>query len=105
MKRRLLVTKKASDQLCALADSAAKRGLHKQVLKTLALPQHNMRHPGLKTHHYTALRGDNGETVWEAYVQNNTPGAYRIFFHYGPDDVISGKRIPTITIVAVSPHP
>jgi len=38
-------------------------------------------------------------------VQNNTSGAWRIFFYYGPDEVIEGKRIPTITIAAITPHP
>jgi len=88
-----------------LAGSPAQAGLHKQVLKTLALLQHNIRHPRLKTHQYHSRRGKKGEPIWEAYVQNNTPGAWRIFFYYGPDEVIEGKRIPTLTIAAITPHP
>jgi len=105
VRRRLLLTSESTAQLQELAANPAQSGLHKQVLKTLALLQHNIRHPGLKTHQYHSSWGKNGETVWEAYVQNNTPGAWRIFFYYGPDEVIEGKRIPTITIVAITPHP
>jgi hypothetical protein len=44
------------------------------------------------------MQGENDEEVFEAYAENNTPGAYRIFWHYGPD-----KNM--ITIVAITPHP
>jgi hypothetical protein len=36
--------------------------------------------------------------MFEAYAQNDTPGAYRIMWCYGP-----GKG--EITIVAITPHP
>jgi hypothetical protein len=42
--------------------------------------------------------GPNGEEVFEAYAENNTPGAYRIFWVYGP-----GKDV--ITILAITAHP
>jgi hypothetical protein len=38
--------------------------------------------------------------VFEAYAQNRTPGAYRIFWCYGPD-----KDKGDITITAITPHP
>ena len=34
-----------------------------------------------------------------------TPGAYRVFFHYGPDEMEGKKRVPILTIVAITPHP
>jgi len=74
MRRCLLLTHESTAQLQKLTGSPAQAGLHKQVLKTLALLQHNIRHPGLKTHQYHSRWGKSGETVWEAYVQNNTPG-------------------------------
>jgi hypothetical protein len=43
--------------------------------------------------------------VFEAYAQNNTPGAYRIFWHYGPDETKAKKRTPVITVVAITRHP
>lgn len=66
--------------------------------RCLGFLQTNPRHPGLNTHKYTDLRGPRGEDVFEAYAQNRTPGAYRVFWYYGP-----GKR--EITILAITPHP
>lgn len=71
---------------------------YKKILKTLALMETNLRHPGLKTHEYASLQGPNGEKVFEAYVENRTPGAFRVFWHYGPEQGI-------LTILAITPHP
>ena len=68
------------------------------VRKTLGLMESNLRHKSLNTHKYNSLIGPHGEEVFEAYAENNTPAAYRIFWFYGP-----GKR--QITIVAITPHP
>lgn len=75
-------------------------GLYKQINKTLQLLQTNPRHPGLHTHEYSSLENpfNPNEKVFEAYAQNNTPGAYRVFWCYGPD-----KK--QITIIAITPHP
>ena len=69
-----------------------------KVRKALALMETNIRHHGLHTHLYSAREGNNGEKVFEAYVENHTPGAYRIYWHYGP-----GQGI--ITVLAITPHP
>jgi hypothetical protein len=58
----------------------------------------NLHHPSLKTHEFRSLTGPNGEKVFEAYVQQKTPGAYRVFWYYGPERGM-------ITIVAITPHP
>ena len=105
MQRHLRFTDESAGQLKALAADPARRGLYKQVLKTLGLLELNIRHPGLNTHEYQSLEGVKGERVWEAYAQNQTPGAYRVFFHYGPDEGSGKKRIPIVTIVAITPHP
>src|SRR5471030_1529635 len=105
VQRQLRFTPEAAARLQALAKDASKKGLHKQVLKTLGLLELNPRHPGLHTHEYHSLLGAKGERVWEAYAQNQTPGAYRVFFHYGPDEGLGKKRIPILTIVAITPHP
>lgn len=75
-------------------------GLFKQVVKCLEFLAVNPRHPGLNTHAYTLLKHpyDADGKVFEAYVQNRTPGAYRVFWCYGPD-----KK--QITIIAITPHP
>lgn len=105
MQRQLRFTDESVGQLKALSADPAKRGLHKQILKTLGLLELNTRHPGLNTHEFRSLEGTKGERVWEAYAQNQTPGAYRVFFHYGPDDVAGKRRVSIVTIVAITPHP
>jgi hypothetical protein len=75
-------------------------GLFKQVVKCLDLLASNPRHPGLQTHEYHSLDNpfDKRGKVFEAYVQNRTPGVYRVFWCYGPD-----KK--QITVIAITPHP
>jgi hypothetical protein len=70
----------------------------KKVRKTLALLESNPRHPGLSTHEFTSLSGPAGEKVFEAYVENRTPGAWRVFWYYGP-------RPGMIRILNITPHP
>jgi len=65
----------------------------------------DLRHPSLRTHRYLALSGPAGEEIFEAYAQNKTPGAYRVFFCYGPDERKGAKRVPVLTIIAITPHP
>mgnify|MGYP005662915665 CR=1 FL=1 len=97
----------------ALTGDQAKAGVLGQVRKALGFLQTNPRHPSLNTHKYTAMKGPNGEDVWESYAQNNSSGAYRIFFCYGPnvlkkDQKKKQKRKVAehiITIIAITPHP
>ena len=98
MKFELVFTEKADEQLEILESSRDKHKVLKAVHKTLGLMEENLKHPSLNTHSYDDLEGVNGEKVFESYAQNNTPGAYRVFWHYGPQ-----KRM--ITIVAIVPHP
>jgi len=105
MKRRLIFQPEAQIQLRSLAVDPAKKGLYKQLLKTLALLEANTRHPSLKTHRYFGLTGPSGEPVWEAYVQNRTPEAYRVFFCYGPDIIEGENRQAVITLLKLTPHP
>ncbi len=71
---------------------------HKKVQKTLGLMQTDLRHPSLKTHAYDELIGPGKQKVFEAYVENKTPAAFRIFWYYGP-----GAGV--LTILAITPHP
>ncbi|OHE76841.1 MAG: hypothetical protein A3F67_10100 [Verrucomicrobia bacterium RIFCSPHIGHO2_12_FULL_41_10] len=100
----LFFSDEAKEQLLFLENNS-KTALLKQVRKALGYLETNPRHPSLHTHEFTSLIGFHGEKIFEAYVQNNTPGAYRIFWHYGPDVVRQKKRIAVITIIAITPHP
>jgi hypothetical protein len=95
----------AQEDLRALERTPHQEGLVKQIRKALVRLETNPRHPSLQTHKYRSLRGPNGEEVFEAYVQQHTPGAYRIFFYYGPDRVEGERRISVVTVLAITPHP
>lgn len=82
------------------AKASKAEGLFKQVEKCIRLLLDNPRHPGLNTHPYDSIPHpyDKRQKVFEAYVQNRTPGAWRLFWCYGPGD---GE----LTIIAITPHP
>lgn len=84
--------------LLRLDDDASAQARLRKVRKALAFLQANPRHPGLRVHPFHSLKGPNGEAVFEAYVENQTAGAWRIWFWFGP-----GRE--TITVVAIGPHP
>ncbi len=105
MRRKIKFTPTADRQYSELENASPKAGIFEQVRKAIGYLEINPHHPSLNTHEFTSLTGANGEKVFEAYAQNNTPGAYRIFWHYGPDETKGKKRIPVITIAAITPHP
>ena len=94
----LLFTAQAGTDLDRLEQTKSLAKRLKAVRKALGYLQTNPKHPELNTHRYLSLQGHNGEDIFEAYAENNTPAAYRIFWHYGP-----GKH--AITIVAITAHP
>ncbi len=96
----LRLTRTANDQLTKLEGNVSKKGLVKQIKKSLGLLQTNPKHPSLNTHAYDSIEHpfNPNEKVFEAYAQNNTPSAYRIFWCYGPQ-----KK--QITVIAMTPHP
>ncbi len=96
MKFKLKLTSLAQRSLNSLKKEDPKK--HKKVLKTLGLMEVNLRHPSLNTHKYESIRGSNGEEVFEAYVENKTPAAFRVFWYYGPNR-------DELTILAITPHP
>jgi hypothetical protein len=105
MVRKIKFTQAADAQYAALERSPSSAGLFQQVRKAIGYLEIDPLHPGLRTHEFTSLSGANGEKIFEAYAQNNTPGAYRIFWHYGPDETKGKRRIPVITIIAITQHP
>lgn len=98
MKYKLLFTEEAENTLNDLKNSKNLAKQHKGVCKALGYMTQNLRHKGLNTHKLKGIKGINGEEILEAYTQNNTPGAYRIFWHYGPEK-------NCLTIISIIPHP
>ncbi|MBI4341160.1 MAG: hypothetical protein HY598_02635 [Candidatus Omnitrophica bacterium] len=96
----LIFTASAQKDLEALERTPRHEGLVRQIKKSLAYLQHNPKHPSRHTHPYSSISHpfNPKEKVFEAYAQNRTPSAYRIFWCYGPEK-------HQLTILAVTPHP
>jgi hypothetical protein len=91
-------TDEANETYNLLKVDAAQIKRYKAVRKTIKSLAKNPRHPSLQTHEFESLKGPNGEKVFEAYAEQNTPGAYRLLWYYGPTRGI-------ITIFAITSHP
>jgi len=94
----ILSTDQARGQLAELKTDKGLSKRYKAVSKATKLLSENPRHPSLMTHEFTSLKGSHGEKIFEAYAEQSTPAAYRIFWCYGPEP-------QQITIVAITPHP
>ena len=93
---KIFLSDRASTQLELLRQTVSDSIRAKAVDKTIGLLA-NPRHPGLQTHEFTSQFGPQGEKVFEAYAQQNTPAAYRVFWYYGP-----GRK--QITILSIAAH-
>ena len=106
MRRELRYTPTADEQLSNLESARALKGVLKQIRKTLGYLETNLRAKSLQTHKFESLTRRYKREVFEAYAQQDTPAAYRVFWHYGDDEIDkNGKHIPIITVVAITPHP
>ena len=95
MSFKLRFTDEAKGQL---DDLKADQKRLKRVRKCLGLIETNPKHPGLNSHKYNVMKTDDGSSVWESYVENKTPAAWRVFWSYGPEQ-------NQITILAITEHP
>ncbi|MCX6002756.1 MAG: hypothetical protein NTY79_09570 [Chloroflexi bacterium] len=91
-------TAEAEENFKSLKNNVSLKKRYKAVKKSIKYLAEDPRHPSLQTHEYDSLRGLNGEKVFEAYAEQNTPAAYRVFWYYGP-------KQGEITILAITPHP
>ena len=71
---------------------------HKIICKVLGYLSLNPKHPSLNTHKFSKFPNFEDVEVFEAYAENNTPSAYRIFWYYG-------DLKQTIIIIAIIQHP
>lgn len=106
MKRELRFKPIADKQLTKLENSPALEGILNQVRKVLSYLETNPQANSFQTKLHHSLTKRYGRKIFESYIQQNTPGAYRIFWYYGDDELDKkGKRIPVITIITITPHP
>jgi hypothetical protein len=106
MQRKLRFTPTAEEQLGRIEGNPALKGVLKQVRKTLSYLETNLRAKSLQTHKHESLSLRYKREIFEAYIQQDTPGAYRVFWHYGEDEMNKkGNRVPVITVMAIISHP
>ena len=88
----------AKEDLKKLKNTVHLEKRYKAVTNALKHLAENPKHPGLQTHEFRSLFGPDGQKVFVAYAENNTSGAYRVFFYYGS---VRGE----IDILMITPHP
>lgn len=98
---KLRFAKQASEMLNALENDPSQQVKLKKVRRALGRLEQNPRHPGLHSHHYESFPADRDVKVWDSYVENRTPAAWRIFWQYGPDE--PDQRV--LTVLYIGPHP
>ena len=94
---KIIQTETFESELAKLKKDKGLKKRYNAVKKTIKLLK-NPRHPGLETHEFTSLTGPNDEKVFEAYAEQKTPAAYRVFWYYGPNR-------KEITVFLFTSHP
>lgn len=74
------------------------RELFKRWAKALDHLSRDSKHSGLQSHEIGALSRRYGQKVFQSYLENNTPGAGRMYWVYSPED-------GHITVIGLEPHP
>lgn len=70
--------------------------LRKKIKNKIELLKQNPKHSSLNSHEYTSLSKRYGVKIFGIYIENKTPGAYRLFWHYHGNNIIR--------VVAITPH-
>ena len=95
----IFLTTEARQNLHDLETDNSLKKRCKAVKKALKHLAQDPRHPGLQTHVYYSLpAAPKGEKIFESYAEQDTPAAYRVFWHYGP-------HRKKITVIAITSHP
>jgi hypothetical protein len=90
-------TDTARETYKSLKADVSQKKRYKAVRKAIRLLAQDPYYPSLQTHPYHSIKGPKGEKVFIAYAEQNTPGAYRILWYYGPLEGV-------ITIFVITSH-
>jgi len=93
-----MVAVNTTESVDAVIRGIRDKALAKKVVKCLILLGQDHRHTGLGSHRFESFDSLYAERIWESYVENRTPSAWRIWWFFGPED-------GTITVVDIGPHP
>ena len=94
----IFFTEYAKTQLKKLKKDKGLTKKYNAAKKAIIFLSENPRRKSLNTHEFTSLKEPSGEKVFEAYAEQSTLAAYRVFWCYGPTK-------DQITILAITPHP
>ena len=94
----IFFTDEAKEQYKNIKNNMGLLKRYKAVKKAIKYLAADPRHKSLNTHEFVGIKGYHEEKVFEAYAEQSTPGAYRIFWSYGPKE-------KQITIISIVPHP
>ena len=97
MTYKIEITDSAYEDLEKIKKSHKAEILRKKIKNKIELLQENPRHSSLNSHEYLSLSKRHGVKIFGIYIENKTPGAYRLFWHYQEQKIIR--------IVAITPHP
>jgi hypothetical protein len=70
----------------------------KKLVKALNYLSADPKHNSLSSHEISDPSRKYGTKIFQSYLENNTPGAGRLFWAYGPEK-------GDITVLAIEPHP
>ncbi len=95
---RLKLTPRALEQRELVERTNKKR--FKKINKALRLLRDDPHYPSLNAHKWDTLKGQapDGGDMWTAYVENNSPSAWRIFFFY------DSREAGVIYVTSIEPH-
>ena len=99
---RLRPTKQAAKALEALRADKGRAIVLKAVTKALEQLELDHTHPGLNVHPRRGEKCPHDKTLFQAYAQNHTPGAFRIFYCFC---LLPGDEPGLINVIAITPHP
>jgi hypothetical protein len=95
----------AAEAIRRLTDGGASTAVRlAKVRKALGRLSVDPLYPGLRSHLYQHFPGLEKGRVWDSYVDNRTPAAWRIYWMYGPNEVRDGQEVPVITVLVIGPH-
>ena len=83
----------ASAEYDDLETNPQTRAKFEKVRRAIGYLEVDPRHKSLETHKFESIKGPNGEQVFVAHAENNTPNAYRILWYYLPGRIITIMRI------------
>jgi hypothetical protein len=105
MQRKIKFTLTADLQYAAREAAPSKTALFEQVRKAIGHQEIDLHHSSFNAHAFTSLSGENGEKVFEASAQNTLLARIGSFGITVPMKPRGKKRVPVITIVAITRHP